>query len=230
MHARCRRQREECRRRRRRILSTNMTPNLTGDWIDISAPLRNGMVAWPGDAPFQKTPTLEIAKGHQCNLSEFSTTAHIGTHMDAPRHFIDGGATIDRMPIEATVGRARVIEIKDPEMIRKTEVEFYKPQRGERLLFKTRNSSHAWKTNTFQETYIYIPPDTAAYLASAGVMTWTGLRPDLRCPMRSETSWMIPAADRRDESEPAAGTFTMFSWTDSRSEASPGISIFHPLE
>jgi arylformamidase len=91
--------------------------------------------------------------------------------MDAPRHFIEGGATIETMPIEATVGRARVIEIKDPEMIRKTEVEFYKPEKGERILFKTRNSSHAWKTSEFQEEYIYIPPDTARYLAEVGVMT-----------------------------------------------------------
>jgi arylformamidase len=140
-------------------------------WIDVTVTVQNGMAHWPGDLAYRRQMTQTIGAGSDANLSQIELSAHTGTHMDAPRHFIEGGATIDSMPIEATVGRARVIEIKDPEMIRKTEVEFYKPQRGERLLFKTRNSSHAWKTTTFQETYIYIPPDTAAYLASAGVMT-----------------------------------------------------------
>jgi arylformamidase len=129
------------------------------------------MAHWPGDLAYRRKLTDSIATGANANLSQFECSAHTGTHMDAPRHFIEGGATIDSMPIAATVGRARVIEIKDPEMIRKTEVEFYKPEKGERLLFKTRNSSHVWKTTEFQETFVYIPPDTAEYLAAAGVMT-----------------------------------------------------------
>jgi arylformamidase len=148
-----------------------MTPNVTGDWIDISAPLRNGMVAWPGDAPFQKTPTLEIAKGHQCNLSEFSTTAHIGTHMDAPRHYLEGAGGIDSMPIAASIGPARVIEIRDPEAIRTSELEPLQLAKGERVLFKTRNSERCWKTDEFQKSYVHIAPEAALYLAARAVQT-----------------------------------------------------------
>jgi arylformamidase len=140
-------------------------------WIDVTVTVCDGMAHWPGDLAYRRQMTATIAGGGGANLSQIELSAHTGTHMDAPRHFIEGGATIDSMPIEATVGRARVIEIRDPEMIRKTELEFYKPEKGERLLFKTRNSTHAWKTSEFQEKYVYIPPDTAEYLASAGVMT-----------------------------------------------------------
>ncbi len=140
-------------------------------WIDISAPLRNGMVAWPGDAPFRRTSTLEIAKGGPCNLSEISTTAHIGTHMDAPCHYLAGAAGMEAMPIEASIGRARVIEIRDPEVIRASELEPYHLAKGERVLFKTGNSELCWNTDHFQEKYIYIPPDTARYLAERGVQT-----------------------------------------------------------
>jgi arylformamidase len=140
-------------------------------WIDVTVPVHDGMAHWPGDLPYKRKLTESIAGGSVANLSQIELSAHTGTHMDAPRHFIEGAPTIDTMPIEATVGRARVIEIRDPEVIRKTEVEFYKPQKGERILFKTRNSSHAWKTSEFQEKYVYIPPDTAEYLAAVGVMT-----------------------------------------------------------
>jgi arylformamidase len=140
-------------------------------WIDVTVTVHNGMAHWPGDLAYKRQLTMSIAEGSIANLSQIECSAHTGTHMDAPRHFVDGAATIDTMPIEATVGRARVIEIKDPEMIRKTELEFYKPEKGERLLFKTRNSSRAWKTSEFQEDFVYITPEAADYLAAVGVMT-----------------------------------------------------------
>jgi arylformamidase len=141
------------------------------DWIDISVPLHNGMVVWPGDAPFESSSTLEIAKGDECNLSQISSTAHIGTHMDAPRHYLEGAGGIETMPIAASIGRARVIEIQDPEAIRTSELEPHHLARGERVLFKTRNSEHCWKTDHFQKKYIYIAPEAAHYLAERRVQT-----------------------------------------------------------
>jgi arylformamidase len=144
---------------------------LSHEWIDISASLHNGMVAWPGDAPFERTQTLRIAKGDACNLSQISTTAHIGTHMDAPRHYLEGGAGMESMPIAASIGPARVIEIRDPEAIRIPELEPLHLAMGERVLFKTANSAHCWKTNEFQQHYVSIPPETARYLVERGVQT-----------------------------------------------------------
>jgi arylformamidase len=144
---------------------------INSEWIDISVPLRNGMVTWPGDAKFERTSTLQMAQGDPCNLSQISTTAHIGTHMDAPRHFLADGAGIETMPIAATMGRARVIEIADPEVIRPSELEPHHLAKGERILFKTRNSGYCWKTDQFQEKYVYIALETAGYLAERGVQT-----------------------------------------------------------
>lgn len=144
---------------------------LSEDWIDVSVPLHNGMVVWPGDAPFQRSNTLEIAQGGACNLSQISSSAHIGTHMDAPRHYLEGAAGIETLPIAATIGRARVIEIYDPESIRIEELEPHHLAKGDRVLFKTRNSATCWKTDEFQKKYVSIPPDTAQYLAQREVQT-----------------------------------------------------------
>jgi arylformamidase len=142
-----------------------------GDWIDISVPLRNGMVHWPGDAPFQRIPSLEIANGDPCNLSQISTTTHIGTHMDAPLHYLAGAAGIETMPITASIGRARVIEIRDPEMIRVSELKAYGLAKGERVLFKTWNSRRSWKSDEFQKKYVHIDPAAARHLVECGVQT-----------------------------------------------------------
>lgn len=142
---------------------------MTNEWIDVSIPLRNGMVHWPGDAPYERKLNMQISQGDVVNLSEIAGSAHTGTHMDAPLHFIANGSSIDMMPVSVTVGRARVIGINDPEMIRVSELLPHQIKKGERILFKTGNSGRLWKTDTFQENYIYIPPDTADYLAGIGI-------------------------------------------------------------
>src|SRR5947209_18909565 len=91
-------------------------------WIDISLPLKTGMVHWPGDL----TPRLERAadmnRGDIYNARELHMSAHTGTHMDAPLHFLNDGPGIDMMPFEATVGRARIFEYADPAQVT-TEVQ-----------------------------------------------------------------------------------------------------------
>ena len=141
------------------------------DWIDISVPLHSGMAHWPDDRAFDRIETEKIAKGDTCNLSEISASAHIGTHMDAPRHYLPDGAGIETFPISAGVGPARVIAIHDPDLIRVTELKPYQLAKGERILFKTRNSEDCWSNPKFQEKFVHIPLETAVYLADSCVQT-----------------------------------------------------------
>jgi len=141
------------------------------NWIDISVPLHAGMPHWPDDRPFHRAETQKIANGDPCNLSEFSTSAHIGTHIDAPRHYLADGAGIESFPISAGVGRARVIAIRDPDLILVSELKPYRLAKHERVLFKTRNSKECWAAPEFQEKFVYIPPETAAYLADCCIQT-----------------------------------------------------------
>jgi arylformamidase len=140
-------------------------------WIDISVPLHSGMAHWPNDRQFDRIETEKIANGDLCNLSEISASAHIGTHMDAPRHYLPDGAGIEAFPISAGVGHARVIAISDPELIGVRELRPYRLTKGERVLFKTRNSEEHWTTSKFQEKFVHIPHETAAYLGDCCVQT-----------------------------------------------------------
>ncbi len=140
-------------------------------WIDISAPLSTGMVHWPDNPPCEIERVMNIDSGDVCNLSRLSMGVHTGTHMDAPLHFIRGGKSIDTMPIEATVGRARVLEINDPQAVKVNDLEPYAIQPGERILFKTSNSTRCWQSNTFVEDFVYISHEAAQYLAERRVQT-----------------------------------------------------------
>jgi arylformamidase len=91
--------------------------------------------------------------------------------MDAPRHYLANGAGMETMPMEASIGRARVIQIHDPQAIRTGELEQHHLAKGERVLFKTGNSAICWKTDHFQKKFIYIQPEAAHCLAERGVRT-----------------------------------------------------------
>lgn len=141
----------------------------TSAWLDISVPIRSGMVHWPGDPPVSIERRQDMERGDAYNLSTISMGAHSGTHLDAPVHVIRGGKSIDEMPLEVTVGPARVIEILDAESIKPDELARYRIRRGERILFKTRNSARAWKTTTFVEDYVFLSEPAADFLAERGV-------------------------------------------------------------
>ncbi|GAC1374094.1 MAG: cyclase family protein [Ktedonobacteraceae bacterium] len=141
------------------------------NWIDVSVPLRTGMVHWPDNPPVSIERMMDIERGDVANVSKLSLGAHTGTHMDAPVHFFRTGKGIDTMPLSATIGRARVIEIGDATSIKSEELRPQRLQPGERILFKTRNSARCWHTDDFVEDFVYISQDAARYLAEQHVQT-----------------------------------------------------------
>lgn len=133
--------------------------------------LHDGMVHWPDNPPVQIGFVLAMNKGAVSNVSKLSMGVHSGTHMDAPLHFFQDGKSIDTMPLETVLGRAQVIEIHDTESIKVAELEPHCIQQGERLLFKTINSTRYWQTDAFEKHFVYLSKETAEYLANARIQT-----------------------------------------------------------
>lgn len=59
---------------------------------------------YPGDPKPEKQILCATEKGDMYNLTAFSMCAHNGTHMDAPRHFISDGKTVEQMTLDTFVG------------------------------------------------------------------------------------------------------------------------------
>ncbi|MBP3937948.1 MAG: cyclase family protein [Clostridia bacterium] len=76
---------------------------------DISQEVFNCQV-YPGDPMPKKRELKSMEKGELYNLTVFSMCAHNGTHIDAPRHFIQGGKTVDEISMDAFIGMAYVAE------------------------------------------------------------------------------------------------------------------------
>jgi arylformamidase len=141
------------------------------EWIDVSVTVRHGMPHWPGDPPIVLERAMDIGQGDSCNLSRLAMGVHSGTHMDGPLHFVHGADGLDQMPLTATIGEARVVQIEDPECVTAEELGRHRLRTGERVLFRTRNSAHCWQTETFVKDFVYISEPAAHYLAQIGVQT-----------------------------------------------------------
>jgi arylformamidase len=137
-------------------------------WIDVTLTLSADMIVWKGDPPFFIRKKMNMEKDHM-NLSEVTMSVHVGTHMDSPLHFIKDGLSIDRMPVTTTVGPARVICINDRESIKPEELKKHNIKEGERILFKTINSTEYLKSAEFIENYVYLTDAGADYLATCKI-------------------------------------------------------------
>ena len=65
---------------------------------DISMTLTKGMVSYPKDVPYQRTLQRDMQKGDPSNVSQFEMSAHSGTHVDAPLHFVPTATVPMRYP------------------------------------------------------------------------------------------------------------------------------------
>ena len=59
---------------------------------DISLPISESLAVWPGDPHVTISQSRDIAKGAEVTVSQLSLGAHVGTHVDAPMHFLAEGA------------------------------------------------------------------------------------------------------------------------------------------
>jgi arylformamidase len=137
-------------------------------WIDISVPLKTGMVVYPSDSPVVVERTMDVAKGDRVTLSRVSMGLHAGTHVDAPLHLFEKGLSIDRVPLAALIGTAQVIDILDEASITRPEVEAHLTEGCGMVLFKTRNSA-LWREAGFCESYVSLSADAAEYLVGKGL-------------------------------------------------------------
>jgi arylformamidase len=138
---------------------------------DISLGVAPGMPIWPGDPPLELERFSSIAAGQEVNVTRLASCAHIGTHVDAPLHFIDGGASVDQLSLKDLNGRAYVVDLPHADVLDRKTLEAARiPQRTRRLLFKTRNSKLWVKGETaFQEDFVAIDASGAEWLVNKGV-------------------------------------------------------------
>ena len=83
------------------------------NFIDLSVLVNEQTPAYPGDPKIKIETIGEFAKDSYNDHKVCFGIHSSGTHIDAPNHMVDGGKTLDQIPLENFVGRGKLVEVKD---------------------------------------------------------------------------------------------------------------------
>jgi arylformamidase len=136
-------------------------------WHDITVELDSELPTWPG-SPGVTTPLrASIEVGNEANITQLSLDVHTGTHVDAPRHFVADGETVEDLGLEPFIGPVIVLDTGPVNEITATVLAAASiPAGTERLLLRTVNSSRSEIYRTaFDEDYAALTLDGAEWLA-----------------------------------------------------------------
>ncbi len=139
---------------------------------DLSLTISPNLPTWPSDPALVLEQVQSMDQGSLYNVTRITSSVHLATHIDAPRHFIADGATIEQLPLEVLTGPCYVAQLPDgveaitSDVLERTEI----TSEMKRVLFGTRNS-HLWARDEtkFQTDFVGITEDGAEWLVERGV-------------------------------------------------------------
>lgn len=140
---------------------------------DISLTISPTLPTWPGDPALELEQIESMDKGAHANVTRISAAVHLGTHVDAPHHFLNDDRTVEGLPLDVLTGPCYVTQLPDgieaitSEVLDRSEI----TSEMKRVLFGTRNS-HLWAKGeaTFQTDFVAITEDGAEWLVERGIL------------------------------------------------------------
>jgi arylformamidase len=142
---------------------------------DISLPISESLIVWPGDAPIRITHASHLDRGDVATVTRLDMGAHTGTHVDAPAHFIPGGCGVDSLDLHVLTGPALVVHAPKANALSAGVLAGLPiPPGTRRVLFRTRNSDR-WARGgrelapEFRTDFVAITEDGARWLVERGV-------------------------------------------------------------
>ena len=138
-------------------------------FYDITLPLRDGGLTFPGDPPIVIGPHSALERGDAANVSTLALGSHSGTHVDAPRHFLAEGESVDRLALDRLVGPAVVVDLSTGQGgIGARELSSHDLLESSRVLLRTGNGERL-RRGEFSPEYRALTPEGAGYLLEHGV-------------------------------------------------------------
>ena len=109
-----------------------------------------------------------MARGDVMNVTAITMCSHFGTHIDAPRHYLADGTTVDEIKPEILIGPCKVVEYLYREHIPASFINELNLDGVSRLLIKTLNSRFLRNTE-FREDFFALLPEAASILVEKGI-------------------------------------------------------------
>lgn len=141
------------------------------DYLDISLTLSPDLPRWPGSPPLELRRRRDMAGGDRCNDSDLSCNLHIGTHVDAPLHFLTDGADVTALALDTLIGPVVVAALPEVDAIAADDLEALNlPADTRRLLLRTRNSEDWCRgERKFRQDFVALTAAAARWVVERGI-------------------------------------------------------------
>ena len=129
---------------------------------DISMLIADAMPVYKNKK--EKRPQLTVTRDFNNGdiyESRILMDMHCGTHMDAPKHVVKDGQSIDGQDLNQVVGNCQVLDLTHlTETIGRQDLVRQEIEAGDFILFKTKNSY----CDSFDANFVYLTEDGAKFL------------------------------------------------------------------
>ena len=132
---------------------------------DLTLTVSPTTLTYPGDSPPTIIRMMDLSQGDSLTTSHLSMNCHVGTHVDAPAHFIPHGATLEELPMDCFYGPAVVINLEGKEVIEASDLASQALPPEHHILLKTHNS-RLLHHDRFSKSFCVVSPDATRYLLS----------------------------------------------------------------
>ncbi len=178
--------------------------------LDISRTIEPNMPLYPGSEPPSQEWHLNMEEGDPNNVSGWKLNSHTGTHVDARKHFVPDGWTMEALDLGRSVGPCRVVDLTHVEgHVGRADLEEAGLAGETRVLLKTRNSSHdLMQREEFEEGYVAVSKRlrSTSSRSGSGRSGWTTFPSNLSktesfirttlCSKRTSSSWRASCSRR----------------------------------
>lgn len=122
--------------------------------IDLTQPIEPSMPVSVGFPKVEIRRFLDQAAGDVATVEILTAGLHVGTHVDAPFHFLPGAPAVDELDPLALCGSAVVIDLPETDdwyPIRAADVEAWEAKAGERIgegdvvILRTGHAARWWR-------------------------------------------------------------------------------------
>jgi kynurenine formamidase len=138
-------------------------------YIDLTHRIEENMQVFPGDPAVEIREVMTLGEDI-CTVQSIQFNNHVGTHLDAPSHFIEGGMTADQIPLDTLIGTAVILDFtykSSDDLITKEDLQAqeYRILPDSRVLIKT-----GWDANftssAFYENFPCLTLEAAKFLVT----------------------------------------------------------------
>jgi arylformamidase len=139
-------------------------------FYDLTHLIYPGMPTYPGEPQPEFQPFFELGKD-KVNVTRLIMCSHTGTHVDAPRHFISTGDSINKIPLDTFMGEAVILDMSRKgvgEGITNVDLDTFSKMvnAGDIILLYTGTSDRWNKDQNIRQNFTYLEPSAAEWIVN----------------------------------------------------------------